>query len=130
MKRLVGVIGVAFICLASSTAGSALTRQFGTSSYTLSYADFVSILLTAISLLMTLLGFFIAILAFIGWNGISGKVASDVSKFLADGFEDGAPLHRMLVDQTNRAMYSGVQVVDDDLPVEDEAARPEKTEQV
>ena len=119
MKRFGSILGIVLLCLVAGALGGALTRQFGTSSYTLSYADFISILLTAVTLLMTLLGFFIAILALVGWNSISGKVASDVSRFLADGFKDGEPLHRMLVDQTNRAMYSGVHSVDSDLPDED-----------
>jgi hypothetical protein len=130
MRKFAGLLGTVGLCLVSGIIGGALTRQFGTSSYTLSYADFVSIMLTGISLLMALLGFFIAILAFIGWNGISGKVASDVSKFLADGFKDGEPLHRMLVDQTNRAMYDGVYVVDDDLSFDDGTGTPEKPEKV
>lgn len=105
-------IGVVGLCLIAGIVGAASARHFGVSTYTLSYADFISVLLTAISLLMTLLGFFIAILAFIGWNSISGKVGSEVSNFLAEGFKDGQPLHKMLVDQTNRAMYEGVYKVD------------------
>ena len=118
LKRLASIVGLLGLCLCAAATGAALTRHFGTSNYIISYADFISVMLTAISLLLTLLGFFIAILAFIGWNSISGKVASDVSKFLADGFKDGQPLHKMLVDQTNRAMYEGVYQVDEDF-VED-----------
>lgn len=129
MKRWASVIGVMVMCLIAGVVGAATTRQFGTSAYTMSYADFISVMLTAISLLMALLAFFIAILAFIGWNSISGKVASEVSRFLADGFKDGETLHRMVVDQANRAMYEGVYTVDTDLNEEDtevnEASRPE-----
>jgi len=112
LKRLASRAGMIALCLLAGVVGSGLTRNFGNSNYTLSYADFISVLLTAISLIMTLLAFFIAILAYIGWNSISGKVASEVSKFLADGFQDGQPLHKMLFDETNRARYAGVYKVD------------------
>lgn len=114
VNRVVSTIATVGLCLLAGVVGSALTRHFGTSSYTLSYADFISVMLTAISLLMALLAFFIAILAFIGWNSVSGKVASEVGKYLTEGFKDGQPLHKMLVDQANRARYEGIQRVDAD----------------
>ena len=46
--------------------GAVSSLRFNKEDYTLSYDDFVSIMLTAISLLLTLLAFFIAILALIG----------------------------------------------------------------
>lgn len=100
------------LCLMAGAIGGALTRQFGTSSYSLSYADFVSVMLTAISLLMTLLAFFIAILAYIGWQSITSKVASEVKSFLDDGFQEGEPLHRLFIEQKDRAMFEGVLPVD------------------
>lgn len=118
LKRLAGIVALVGLSMIAGAVGAASTRHFGTSNYTLSYADFISVMLTAISLLMALLAFFIAILAYIGWNSISGKVASDVRKFLADGFEDGQPLHKMLVDQTSRAMYEGVYQVDEEFAEE------------
>ena len=115
------LIGTAGLCLVAGLVGAVLSRNFGTSSYTISYADFISILLTAISLIMTLLAFFIAILAYIGWSSISGKVASEVKAFLAEGFEDGQPLHRMLVEQKDKAMFEGITEIDTEFE-EDAAA--------
>lgn len=120
-SRLFAGIGLVLLCLTAGLAGGALSRNFGTSSYTISYADFISVILTAISLLMTLLAFFIAILAYIGWNSIGGKVASDVKSYLADGFREGQPLHHMLVEQKNKAMFEGILEIDQDFVADAEA---------
>lgn len=119
------LVGVAALCLVSGVAGGALSRNFGTSSYTISYADFISILLTAISLIMTLLAFFIAILAYIGWNSISGKVASEVKTFLSDGFREGQPLHAMLIERKDEAMFEGVMEIDQEFHDDTEAESAE-----
>ncbi|MFN7389251.1 hypothetical protein [Brevundimonas sp.] len=122
--RLGFLIGMAGLCLVAGLVGAVLSRSFGTSSYTISYADFISVMLTAISLIMTLLAFFIAILAYIGWNSISGKVASEVKAFLADGFREGQPLHNMLIEQKDKAMFEGVMEIDTDF--QDDAAAEER----
>lgn len=100
------------LCLASGVIGGALSQNFGESSYKLSYADFISIMLTAVSLLMTLLAFFIAGLAYIGWNSISSKVGSEVLAYLDRGFREGEPLHKILVENKNAVMFEGVRKVD------------------
>lgn len=120
-SRLFAGIGLVLLCLSAGLAGGAFSRNFGESSYTISYADFISVILTAISLLMTLLAFFIAILAYIGWNSISGKVALDVKSYLSDGFREGQPLHRMLVEYKDKAMFEGVLEIDQDFEADAEA---------
>ncbi len=58
LSSLLRIAGIVALCVFSGVIGGALTRDFGASSYTLSYADFISIMLTAISLLMTVCGNF------------------------------------------------------------------------
>lgn len=114
------VFGVCFLVAVFVVAllGGFIGRRMGVSQYTISYADFISIMLTAVSLLVTLLGFILAIFAFIGWNSISSKVGSDVRSYLDEGFKDGNTLHSMLVDQIKAEapviMYEGVSQVDID----------------
>lgn len=112
------ITGVVVLCLVSGLVGGSLTRHFGTSSYTLSYADFVSIMLTAVSLLMTVLAIFLAVLGFLGWTTIEQKVHGKTEEFLADGFEKGGRLERMVLDviETNslEIMFRGVQPVGED----------------
>jgi hypothetical protein len=121
-------IGMAFLCLSAGLVGGAMSRSFGTSSYTISYADFISVMLTAISLIMALLAFFIAILAYIGWNSINGKVATEVKSILADGFREGQPLHQMFVEQKDRAMFEGVMRIDTDFEADADAEKKEDGE--
>lgn len=111
-KRIVGLGVCVAVCLFAGLIGGAATRHFGEASYTISYADFISIMLTAVSLLMTLLAFFLAGLAYLGWQSVTTKVENSVNSFLNEGFKDGNPLHKMLVEQKDRAMFEGVQSID------------------
>ncbi|MDX2274360.1 MAG: hypothetical protein NW206_02830 [Hyphomonadaceae bacterium] len=95
---LVGV-GVLAVGVLGGVVGSASTRYFGTSSYTMSYADFVSVMLTAVSLLITLLGLVLAVAAFIGWSAISERVRNRTDEYLLKGFSDGEALSKLLQDK-------------------------------
>lgn len=112
------VVGVVVLCLISSLIGGSLTRHFGTSNYTLSYADFVSVMLTAVSLLMTVLAIFLAVVGFLGWTTIEQKVHGKTEDFLAKGFEKGGRLDRVVVEmierKTEEIMFRGIQPVGED----------------
>lgn len=116
--RLLKTVGVAGLCLVSGVIGGSLTQHFGTSSYTLAYADFVSIMLTAVSVLMTVLAVFLAVAGFVGWTTIEQKVHGKTEDFLAKGFEKGGRLDRIVVEmierKTEEIMFRGVQPVGDD----------------
>jgi uncharacterized membrane protein len=105
------------MCVISGVIGGALTNNFGHSTYTLSYADFISVMLTAIAVLMTVLAIFLGILGVIGWNSVANKVESRTEDFLIDGFKKGEPLYLMLRARVTEAMYEGVRPVS----AEDEA---------
>jgi hypothetical protein len=117
--RLLRIAGVVGLCLISGIVGGALNRNFGTSSYTLSYADFVSIMLTAVSLLITVLAVFLAIAGVIGWNSIEQRVHTKTEDFLSRGFEKGGHLDRMVYrrvkdvveSKTEEYMFDGVQEI-------------------
>ena len=122
-------LGVVVLCLVSGVIGGALTRNFGTSSYTLSYADFVSVMLTAVSLLMTVLAIFLAVIGFLGWTSIEQKAHSKADQFLEDGFKDGGRLHKMLFERVEEAlrlkteeiMFEGIAPIEkDDADIERE----------
>lgn len=92
--------------------GATASRHLGTSAYTISFADFVAILLSAVTLLMTLLGFILAVLAYVGWRElnerIDNKVVGRATEFLEEGFREDGPLHKMFHVNAKRASYSGV----------------------
>lgn len=85
----------------------------------LSYVDFVSIMLTAVSVILAALGFVIAILAFIGWNSIESKVSSSAKEFLRESIEDGGELHRLVKEEAKEIIYRDIQPVDSDYDEEE-----------
>ena len=106
-------IGLLVVCaVIAGTVGAAASRHFGTSAYTISFADFIAILLSAVTLLITLLGFILALLAYIGWRElnerIDNKVVGRTTEFLEEGFQESGPLHKMFHVNAKRASYSGV----------------------
>ena len=119
--RLLRIAGVIGLCLVSGIVGGALNRNFGTSSYTLSYADFISIMLTAVSLLITVLAVFLAVAGFVGWTTIEQKVHAKTEDFLASGFAKGGRLDSMVYERvtaairskTEELMFEGVERVED-----------------
>lgn len=81
----------------------------------ISYTDFVSIMLTGISIILAALGFVIALLAFIGWNSIGAKVKETAEEFLAASVEDGGELHEAVRKEAREIYrYQGVEAVDTD----------------
>lgn len=116
--RLLRAAGVVGLCLMSGLIGGWLTRLGNGHDYTLGYADFVSIMLTAVSLLITVLAVFLAVAGFVGWTTIEQKVHGKTEDFLAKGFEKGGRLDRIVVDmierKTEQIMFQGVQPVGED----------------
>ncbi len=118
LKPIASALGLVLVSLVSGVAGSAMTRHFGTSSYTLSYADFVSVMLTAVSVLITVLAIFLAVFAFLGWTTIEQKAQLKTEEFLNKELASGGRLDRVVLDRVNskieELMFQGVQPVDDD----------------
>lgn len=96
--------GVIVATVIAGFVGAVSSLRFSGANYSLSYADFVSIMLTAISLLLTLLGFFIAILALFGWNSLSARVKEASNEFLTEGFSEGATLNKLLKENSASAL--------------------------
>lgn len=118
------VASVVALCLTSGVVGGGLTRHFGTSSYSLSYADFISIMLTAVSLLMTVLAIFLAVVGFVGWTTIEQKVHGKTEDFLVKGFEKDGRLDRIVVEmierKTEQIMFRGIQAVEEEYSQQNE----------
>jgi hypothetical protein len=102
-------------CLISAGIGGGISRNWGASEYTISYSDFVSIMLTAISLLMTVLAIFLAVLGFIGWTSIEQRVHEKAEAYLAT--LDGAIMKKAeeaIRERTGAIMYEGVTPIDEE----------------
>ena len=121
------LIGLVVLCLAAGAIGSAMTSRFGTSDYTISYADFVSIMLTAVSLLITVLAVFLAVVGFVGWTSIEQKTHLKTEEYLKDGFKDGGALDEMLLRRVTEAlrakteeiMFEGVSPIENEYDVDE-----------
>ena len=87
----------------------------------INYVDFVSIMMTSVSLILAALGFVIAILAFIGWNSIGAKVSTSAKEFLKESVKDGGELHKLVRAEAKEIIYRGIEPVDTDFE-EDEGA--------
>lgn len=109
---LLKTAGIVVLCVLSGVAGAVLIEVTKAHPDSLSYADFVSILLTAISTLMTVLAIFLAVAGFVGWTTIEQKVHAKTQDFLANGFTKGGPLDQMVTKtierKTAEIMYQGV----------------------
>jgi membrane protein implicated in regulation of membrane protease activity len=116
------VVLVVVACLLSASIGGGISRHWGASEYTISYADFVQIMLTAISLLITLLAVFLAVLGVIGWTSIEQRVHQKTEAYLAkldEGIQRRA--EEAIREKTNAMMYEGVQPIDLDADRDDVA---------
>lgn len=78
------------------------------------YQTFISIMLTAVTVVLAGLGFVVAVLAFIGWNSIGNRVSALATTFLKDALDDGGSLHNMVKDEVKEIMYGEIQPVDYD----------------
>ena len=91
-----------------------MSRHFGTSSYTISYADFISVMLSAIAVLLTALTIFLAVLGVLGWAAIAKGVRSRTEEFLADGFQEGEVLYSLVESKIAEQVYRGVGAIPDE----------------
>lgn len=126
-RSLLLVLLAVVVCLGAGLGGEFIARRLSPSN-SITYSDFISIMLSAISLLLTLLAFILAIFGFVGWTAINAKVSNDAKTFLTSGFVEGNALHTLVKDEVlkiNREMYNGVLGIDRefdaDVKAEDQA---------
>lgn len=72
-------------------------------------------MLTAISLLMTVLAIFLAVLGFIGWTSIEQRVHSKTEAYLSQlNDKIMKQAENAIREKTNAIMYEGVSAVEED----------------
>ena len=113
------VFGIISLCVLSASVGGAFPRVVGASSYSISYADLVSIMLTAVSVLVTVLAIFLAVAGVVGWSTIEQKVHGKTHEIMINGLEKGGKLERMIAEMVERKsaeiIYNGVEQVDEEV---------------
>jgi membrane protein implicated in regulation of membrane protease activity len=107
------LIGAAVIvlCAISGGLGSWIGTDVRKSTYVISYADFIVIMLTAVAVMVTVLAVIVAVAAFVGWQSFDNRVSSSVNKTIIDGFEPGERFHALFADKKNRANLAGVPAI-------------------
>lgn len=122
-------IGIAYAC--SMLAPFTVTQGHSGSLKQIDYADFIALLLTGVTVVLGALGFVVAILAFVGWNSIQGRVEEQTEKLIEESLQEdgelkelvktslkkGGSLYKLVQDEANKIIYSGIEPValeDDD----------------
>lgn len=111
------VLGIVLLCTYVAAIGGGIRADPSppiNGPIEISYADFIVIMLTSVAVLMTLLAFMVAILAYIGWNNIHNKVQKETKDYLKEGFEEGNNLNIMFKQFARELFWSQVPNVDDD----------------
>lgn len=75
----------------------------------LNYVDFLSITLTALSLMITVLGFFIAAASVIGWTTIESKLRDHSVNYFKEQLEKNGPLRNDFEDMIASIAYEGIE---------------------
>jgi hypothetical protein len=116
--------GVFILC--SRLSPFAVLDNVHSTKFDVSYSDLVSIMLTAVSIILAALGFVVALVAVIGWNSIGDRVSTlshaFLSKSLSDGgdlngmvkksLENGGELHSLVKSEAAKIIFRGIDGID------------------
>lgn len=81
------------------------------SSVSMSYADFLSITLTALGLMITVLGIFVAAVGVIGWSTLENKLKSHSVDYFTKQLEKDGDLRKEIEQLILGVSYAGVEKV-------------------
>lgn len=98
-----------------------MSRHFGTSSISISYVDFISIVLTALGVMLTAVTLFVGALAVIGWTSIETRLRNHSIEFIGSELKEDKPLGLMIRKAVRDAVYEGVLPAEEDAETEADA---------
>lgn len=112
MKAIFKFLALAFVAgacgaIATLIYHSALSPEAKVS-MDLDYVDFITITLTALSLMITILGFFVAAASVIGWSTIENKLRDHSVSYFTDQLKKDGPLRRDLENLIESIAYEGI----------------------
>ena len=116
-------IGIAYACW--MLAPFTLTQGHAGSFKQIDYADLIALLLTGVTVVLGALGFVVAILAFVGWNSIQGRVEDQTERLIEESLQEdgelkeivkaslkkGGALYKLVQEEADRIIYSGIEPV-------------------
>lgn len=108
--------GLKFLILsmvaAAVAAGTTLILHFvhiGNFTTDMKYTDFVSITLTALGLMITVLGFFVAAAGVIGWTTLESKLRAHSVEYFTSQLDKNGPLRTELEQLFADIAYNGIE---------------------
>jgi hypothetical protein len=146
------VLGAVFALIGAALVGYIFSSvQLGVvtvgkvpSAIDVSYVDMVTISLTVFGIILALASIGLAVAGVVGWNSIEGKamkVAEEVTSLNLNDTESSlhrllkaaisdvdSPLHKTLKDEAQKAMFAGVQGMDNDTDELDDTMEDPKGE--
>jgi hypothetical protein len=122
LPQVLKILGLLALCLFGGVVGASLATHFGTSSYSISFVDFISVMLTALGVMMTTMTLLVGALAVIGWTSIEGKLRDHSYDYMSNDLKVGGPLQELVRRAVRDAVYEGVRPLDHDIDYSDDAA--------
>jgi hypothetical protein len=86
----------------------------------ISTVDFVTVVLSSISVLLTLLTIFLAVFGFIGWRAINDRVRDHSLTYLGNELQEGKPMFTLIQKAVLDEVYKGVRPAEEDVPFDDD----------
>jgi len=112
---MVGIWKFIALCIvaAVAAAGTTLALHFvgisdGAES-DISYAEFLSVTLTALSIMITVLGLFVAAAGVIGWSTLENKLRSHSVEYFTNQLSKEGPLRQELEELFTSIAYTGIE---------------------
>jgi hypothetical protein len=111
------VAGVASIAVGVAIGGALNVTWNG--KFEISPVEFLTLILTSISVLLALLTIFLGVFAIIGWRSINDGVRDHSVAFLSGELEEGKAMFNVIKSAATQAMYEGVQRADEEQDFDD-----------
>jgi hypothetical protein len=115
-----GIFGGMALLIFGVAVGGALNVTWN-GKFEITPAEFVTLILTSISVLLALLTIFLGVFAIIGWKSINDGVRNHSMAFLSDQLKEGKPMFALIQTAAMSAMYNGIQTAEKEQPFDDPA---------
>jgi len=116
LRFMSGTLKFLALCIVAAAAGTFATiilhvthTSNSLSVNDIKYTDFLSITLTALGLMITVLGFFVAAAGVIGWSTLESKLRSHSVEYFAKQLEKEDPLRKELEELFADIAYTGIE---------------------
>ena len=119
--KIVGSLAAITLAVAIGAAVGGSANVQWNNAMNISTVEFVTIVLSALSVILAILTIFLGIFAFIGWRSINEGVRDHSLTYLNEELQEGRPMFNLIRNAVVTAMYEGVQRAEEDEDFQDEA---------